>query len=65
MMPGMNGLEFRAAQLLDPQLADVPVVAITGAANVATEAETAGLAVIRKPAAIATLLRAIENRLAR
>lgn len=61
MMPGMNGLEFRGAQLKDPEIAAVPVVAITGAANAATEAETAGLFVIRKPASIAMLLAAIES----
>jgi CheY-like chemotaxis protein len=31
MMPGMNGEEFRAAQLDDPELAKVPVVLLTGA----------------------------------
>lgn len=31
MMPGMNGEEFRAEQLRDPQLAAVPVVLLTGA----------------------------------
>jgi CheY-like chemotaxis protein len=31
MMPGMNGEEFRAAQLLEPALATVPVVLLTGA----------------------------------
>lgn len=31
MMPRMNGEEFRAAQLRDPELARVPVVLLTGA----------------------------------
>lgn len=31
MMPGMNGEDFRAAQLRDPALATVPVVLLTGA----------------------------------
>jgi len=31
MMPGMNGEEFRTAQLRDPALATVPVVLLTGA----------------------------------
>jgi CheY-like chemotaxis protein len=33
MMPGMNGEEFRAAQLRDPALAAVPVVLLTGAGD--------------------------------
>ncbi|MCU1279154.1 MAG: hypothetical protein JWM53_2700 [bacterium] len=43
MMPGMNGDEFLAAQMSDPQLAAVPVVLLTvageagGAARVAIE----------------------------
>lgn len=36
MMPGMNGDEFRAAQLGDPALAGVPVVLLTGAGDVAS-----------------------------
>ena len=34
MMPGMNGEEFREAQLRDPELARVPVVLLTGAGDV-------------------------------
>jgi CheY-like chemotaxis protein len=33
MMPGMNGEEFRAAQLRDPELSKVPVVLLTGAGD--------------------------------
>ena len=62
MMPGMNGLEFRAEQLRDPELAEVPVVALTGASNVASEAEAAGLVVVRKPVGIAQLLAAIDQQ---
>src|ERR1700758_817248 len=29
MMPGMNGFEFREAQLKDPTLASIPVVVVT------------------------------------
>ena len=29
MMPGMSGWEFRAAQLEDPELCDIPVVVVT------------------------------------
>lgn len=33
MMPIMNGLEFRSAQLSDPAVAGVPVVIVSGAGN--------------------------------
>jgi CheY-like chemotaxis protein len=35
MMPRMNGEEFRAAQLRDPELAPVPVILLTGAGDAA------------------------------
>jgi CheY-like chemotaxis protein len=38
MMPGMNGEEFREAQLADPELARVPVVLLTGAGDVGSAA---------------------------
>jgi CheY-like chemotaxis protein len=38
-MPGMSGSQFRAAQLRDPRLATVPVVALSGDGGVAQQAE--------------------------
>ncbi|MDB4962916.1 MAG: Two-component response regulator [Myxococcales bacterium] len=61
MMPGMNGLEFRAAQLRDPSISEVPVVALTGANNVATHAKASGLEVMRKPVPIGELLAAMDR----
>ena len=34
MMPGMNGWEFRARQLQDPELADIPVVVVSALGRV-------------------------------
>lgn len=48
MMPGMNGEEFRAAQLRDPELAAVPVVLLTGAGE-AGGAARVGVERIAKP----------------
>jgi CheY-like chemotaxis protein len=62
MMPGMNGLEFRAAQLLDPALATLPVVALTGAATAAAEAEAEGLRVIFKPITMEDLLAEVDRQ---
>jgi len=36
MMPGMNGWEFRAAQLRDPAVADIPVVVLSALGRVST-----------------------------
>jgi CheY-like chemotaxis protein len=42
-MPGMNGWEFRAAQMKDPVLADVPVVVITADHAAARKAADLGV----------------------
>ncbi len=50
MMPGMNGLEFRARQRRDPRLSAIPVVVITADGNAETKArqlDAAGF--LRKP----------------
>lgn len=50
MMPGMNGWEFRAAQLLAPHLAAIPVVVLSARTDVAAAAgEMEGVAYIAKP----------------
>jgi CheY-like chemotaxis protein len=64
MMPHMNGLEFRAAQLQDPELAALPVVALTGASKAAkqmTAAREEGLHVISKPFTRKTLLTEVAR----
>ena len=50
MMPGMNGMEFRAQQLLDPRLSGLPVVLLTGAGAHALDPKVSqGMTVLRKP----------------
>lgn len=38
MMPGMDGADFRAAQLADAVLAQIPVILMTGGGDVASKA---------------------------
>lgn len=64
MMPGMDGLAFVAALRADPRLAHARIVMITGYANVADEARTAGAdVVLLKPITPPELLAAIETAL--
>jgi CheY-like chemotaxis protein len=44
MMPGMDGLQFRAMQQQDSSLATIPVVIISGGGAVAKKAEEMGVA---------------------
>jgi CheY-like chemotaxis protein len=44
MMPGMDGVEFRAHQQKDPDLVAIPVVLISGGGGVAKKAEELGVA---------------------
>lgn len=60
MMPRMNGSEFRAEQLRDPQFAAIPVIAISGDGNVAAKAATLGIQGIRKPLAYEQLLAIVR-----
>jgi CheY-like chemotaxis protein len=66
MMPVCDGIEFRAVQLSDPQLARIPVVVITAdreALERAQEIEAAG--VLAKPLTVDALLDAIERHCTR
>jgi CheY-like chemotaxis protein len=49
MMPGMNGEEFRTAQLREPRLADVPVIVLSGAGKLQNRPALAGVSVVGKP----------------
>jgi CheY-like chemotaxis protein len=50
MMPVMNGWEFRAEQLLQPAIADIPIVAFSGGVNAQQAAVALGAAAaLRKP----------------
>ena len=56
MMPVMDGVEFRRRQLQDPNFAQVPVVVITGKADI-KDAKDLGLsAIIEKPFKLGAIL---------
>jgi CheY-like chemotaxis protein len=60
MMPGMNGEDFRAAQLKDARIADVPVVLMTGDGRAQEKAARLGVSrFLRKPIAINDLIEVI------
>ena len=62
MLPVMNGWDFRAAQLQDPALADVPVIVVTAAGNADREARRLGAAVgLAKPFEIEALQEAVAR----
>ena len=62
MMPGMNGWQFRAEQLRDPSLADIPVVVMTGAgAKVENMAALGSCEVLLKPVNLDTLFDSIKR----
>ena len=64
MMPVMDGFQFRAAQLADPDLAAVPVVVLSGAADMLTQVHSIqARGVVRKPFRVDQVLGAIDRAL--
>ena len=63
MMPGITGWGFRAAQLADPQVAEIPVVVMTARTMVAPPgAPSLGdVELVRKPFALQELLAVIAR----
>jgi CheY-like chemotaxis protein len=62
MMPGMNGTQFRAHQLEDPRLANVPLVVMTGDNKADQKAAALGaFRWLKKPVDIADLIAAIKD----
>jgi CheY-like chemotaxis protein len=60
MMPVMDGWAFRAEQVADPTLADIPVIILTADGNAAEKAAQLGCAGgLRKPVDLMTLLDAV------
>jgi|SRR5579862_242341 CheY-like chemotaxis protein len=60
-MPGMNGFEFRAAQLRDERLASIPVVVLSGTATTKQEeAELGAVHILIKPTDLDTLLAVVQ-----
>jgi len=63
MMPGMNGWDFRSAQLRDPELSAVPVVVVTasGFNQDAIRTELGSIELVPKPIQPTKLLDIIER----
>lgn len=61
MMPEKNGLQFRVEQVVDPELADIPVVIYSGDAEArATGATFGGVACLAKPIDVGKLLDLVQ-----
>lgn len=61
MMPIMDGWAFRAEQVADAELADIPVIILTADGNASEKATHLGCAgALRKPVDLLTLLGAVE-----
>jgi DNA-binding response OmpR family regulator len=61
MMPVMDGWQFRAEQLREPGLADVPVVCVTAVAEQSDRIERLKAPCLRKPVEFQALLDVVEN----
>jgi CheY-like chemotaxis protein len=61
MMPVMDGWAFRAEQLRDPALSDIPVIVLTADGAAAEKMSLMqGVGALRKPVELLTLLDAIQ-----
>jgi len=61
-MPGMSGIEFRRIQQHDPSTAQVPVIVVSGVADMRKEIQAMGVArCFRKPVDVAALLGAVNE----
>jgi CheY-like chemotaxis protein len=62
MMPVMDGVEFRETQLRDPELAKVPVIVLSGAANARQKAaDLKAVDILVKPFKLNALLEAVRK----
>ena len=62
MMPGMNGAQFREAQLRDERLAHIPVVLLTGDGRAEEHARRLGVTrFLKKPIEIDDLIDVVAN----
>ncbi len=62
MMPVMNGWQFRAEQVRDPSIADIPAVVISGGDRVAEHTKALGAAdYLRKPIDLDVLLATVQR----
>lgn len=64
MMPGMDGFQFRAEQLRDPELASIPVLILSAGARARQAAADLGAAgFVAKPVDLSALLAQLEKYL--
>jgi CheY-like chemotaxis protein len=62
MMAGMSGWEFRAAQLKNPKLTEIPVVVLTAANALSDGSSTlSAVEVLEKPFALDALLTVVQR----
>lgn len=62
MMPGMDGFEFREAQLQDPAIASIPVIVVSGGGGVPEKASELGAAgYLVKPTDVQRLLALVQD----
>ncbi len=61
MMPGMDGTEFRARQLGDPELAGIPVFVLSGDANASDKAAALGAEGLPKPVELQPLIAVVKR----
>jgi CheY-like chemotaxis protein len=61
MMPVMDGWQFRAEQLSEPALADVPVICVTAVAEHSERLERLQAPCLQKPVEFQTLLDVVEG----
>jgi CheY-like chemotaxis protein len=62
MMPEMNGWQFRAEQLQDETLRDIPVVVMTASRGVEDDG-LSGAEILQKPIGLGDLLAAIQRNM--
>ena len=64
-MPVMNGWQFRAEQLQDPDLSEIPVVVLSAGEHLAEQMQPLEIEdFVRKPIDLGHLLRKIERHCA-
>jgi CheY-like chemotaxis protein len=61
MMPGMDGREFRGAQLANPAWARIPVIVISAYGDAEAQARALGVSCLRKPLAVRPLIDAVRH----
>jgi CheY-like chemotaxis protein len=61
LMPRIDGLQFRQRQLTAPELAEIPVIVLSGLGETEQIAREMGVPSLRKPVARADLVRLVKE----